>query len=165
MSSNIKIFLLCPVPNDQKPINEYIDLKENELINWTTLSNKKYQEFLFFRFLTIFFLFFPFTFSQIHFYFESLLINFLISLILLVFLLIGIFIRWEQVKQRFLMARLFYEEASWYDGQIWEKPLELIKNDKFITTQKIQPILNRLRTTLINFGILIILTFLILQFF
>jgi len=41
MNSNIKLFLLCPVPEDQKPINEYIGLKENPLTNWTTLSKKK----------------------------------------------------------------------------------------------------------------------------
>jgi hypothetical protein len=32
----IKIFFLCPVPNDQKPINEYIELKENSFINWAS---------------------------------------------------------------------------------------------------------------------------------
>ena len=42
MNTNIKIFLLCPVPEDQKPINEYIGLKENPLTNWTTLSKKNY---------------------------------------------------------------------------------------------------------------------------
>ena len=40
MINNIKIFLLCPVPEDQKPINVYIGLKENVLTNWTTLSKK-----------------------------------------------------------------------------------------------------------------------------
>ena len=29
MNPNIKIFLLCPVPEEQKPLNEYINLKEN----------------------------------------------------------------------------------------------------------------------------------------
>ena len=61
MNTNIKIFLLCPVPDDQKPINEYIGLKENQLTNWTTLSKKNYQKkifqlfifnFLFLSFLT-----------------------------------------------------------------------------------------------------------------
>ena len=42
MNSNIKIFLLCPVPETQKPINEYIALKENFLTNWTTLRKEKY---------------------------------------------------------------------------------------------------------------------------
>ena len=44
MVPNIKIFLLCPIPEDQKPINEYIDLKENPLFNWTALENEKYKQ-------------------------------------------------------------------------------------------------------------------------
>ena len=42
MNFNIKVFLLCPVPEDQKPINDYINIKENSLINWTMSSFKKY---------------------------------------------------------------------------------------------------------------------------
>ena len=53
MNTNIKFFLLCPVPDDQKPINEYIGLKENQLTNWTTLSKKiikKNSSTIFFNF-------------------------------------------------------------------------------------------------------------------
>ena len=42
MTPDIKVFLLCPIPEDQKPINEYIDFKENILTNWTKLSSKIY---------------------------------------------------------------------------------------------------------------------------
>ena len=40
MNSNIKIFLLCPVPEDQKPINEYLQLTENSLTKWVTFSTQ-----------------------------------------------------------------------------------------------------------------------------
>lgn len=52
--------------------------------------------------------------------------------------------RWENIKQRFIKSRLFYEEASWFDGQIWEKPAYILRNDKLIANQKIQPIIQRL---------------------
>ena len=42
MTLNIKIFLLCPIPDDQKPINEYINLKENDFTNLMLLSRKNY---------------------------------------------------------------------------------------------------------------------------
>jgi hypothetical protein len=42
MNTNIKIFLLCPIPDGQKPINEYINLKENFLTSWLTLKSEKY---------------------------------------------------------------------------------------------------------------------------
>jgi hypothetical protein len=63
------------------------------------------------------------------------------------FLLLVNFARWKQVEIRLSKSRLFYEEASWYDGQIWEN-LFYFKNDKLLSTQKIQPILQRILRTL-----------------
>jgi hypothetical protein len=62
-------------------------------------------------------------------------------LVIIQFFLLVILIRWITINQKFQNSRLIYEEASWYDGQIWEKPFFLIKNDKLISTQKIEPIL------------------------
>jgi hypothetical protein len=49
-------------------------------------------------------------------------------LCLYVFIVVN-FARWKQVEIRLSKSRLFYEEASWYDGQIWEN-LFYFKNDK-----------------------------------
>jgi|TARA_E500000178_G_scaffold290428_1_gene293889 hypothetical protein len=148
MNLNIKIFLLCPIPDDQKPISEYINLKENDFTNLMLLSRKNYFSKIFTNFLIYFVLSTPVTYifrlnAQLFlfnsFYAISLLIlNFFINLL-----------RWSQLLKRFRSTRLFYEEGSWYDGQIWEKPLELIKNDKLLVSQKIRPILKRLIKTLI----------------
>jgi hypothetical protein len=146
MSFNIKIFLLCPIPEDQKPINEYISLKENNLTNWITLVKRKYLGTLFQIFLTLFLICLTFTFDGI----ES--INQLIatfeqtsffSLAILNFVLIYILSNWKQVDNRFNTSRLIYEEGSWYTSEIWEKPISLIKNDKLISTQILQPIVLR----------------------
>ena len=67
---------------------------------------------------------------------------------LLFFLIVLIFSRWKQIEKDFNEPRLFYEEASWYDGQIWEKPFSILKNDKLISTQKIKPILERISRTI-----------------
>ena len=58
--------------------------------------------------------------------------------------------RWNEVKKRLNQARLFYEEASWYDGQIWEKPFIILKNDRLLVSQKLNPVLRRLTSTLIS---------------
>ena len=84
----------------------------------------------------------------IDFLLEWLLINISISLNLLFFLILLIFSRWKQIEKDFNEPRLFYEEASWYDGQIWEKPFSILKNDKLISTQKIKPILERISRTI-----------------
>lgn len=151
MNSNIKIFLLCPVPEEQKPINGYIGLKENQLTNWTTLSKKNYEKkllslFSFFFFLVSFFRLSSF--SDSRYLFDWFLITFSLSLTLLFFLILLIFFRWKQIEKDFNQPRLFYEEASWYDGQIWEKPFSILKNDKLISTQKIKPILQRISRTM-----------------
>ena len=128
MNLNIKIFLLCPIPDDQKPINEYINLKENDFTNFMLLSRKNYFSKLFINFLVGFVLSIPLSFlfnvsNQLFLYSTSYSISFLI---------LNFFInlsRWSQLLKRLRNSRLFYEEGSWYDGQYWEKPLELIKND------------------------------------
>lgn len=153
MNPNIKFFLLCPVPEDQKPINEYIALQENFLTSWTTLSPKNYEKrirtLLFFSFL-ITSMFQLDKFQGIYYIFDWSLQTLQLSTGFAIVILLIIFSRWLQIKYRFQQARLFYEEASWYDGQIWEKSLLLIKNDQLILSQKIQPIINRIKKTLIQ---------------
>lgn len=154
MISNIKIFLLCPVPEDQKPINEYIENKENFLFAWTTFRLFNYLKTLivFYIFLFSFNLFLEFT----SFSFEATSQKFLylclkslvITSVIFIFYLVIIIRRWTDIKKRFLNARLFYEEASWFDGQIWEKPFFLIKNDKLIVNNKIKPIIKRVKKTI-----------------
>jgi hypothetical protein len=146
MNLNIKIFLLCPIPEDQKPINQYIRFKENSFFNLPTFSKSilktKLKEFFFkiFFFLAI---------INIFFFFENFLIPFekifLISLSFFFFSLFILFFRWKEIAKLFCTARIFYEEASWYDGEIWEKPMGLIKNDKLIERQKIKPIFKKIK--------------------
>jgi hypothetical protein len=150
MNKNIKFFLLCPVPDEQKPINEYIGLKENFLTSWTTLTTKNYEKKIIsvatFFFLTIS-LFQVSSFQGIYYLTDWILENLFLTTLFLSFLFLILLSRWKQNENRFQQARLFYEEASWYDGQIWEKPLGVIKNDKLLSTQKIRPIRKRLEIT------------------
>jgi hypothetical protein len=133
----IKIFLLCPIPEEQKPIYEYITLKKyfSKFISFEInffVGNKKkisiqknkieknLNENIFISF------------------FKNCLQNFLI--LINVILCSSLFIRWEELKKRFNESTLFYEEASWYDGQIWEKPFSIIKNDRLLKTQILEQI-------------------------
>jgi len=151
MNTNIKIFLLCPVPEEQKPINLYIGLKENPLTNWTTLAKKNYQQrllsFFLFFFGVISLLRFPSLLAW-NYFLEWLCVNIIFSMLTLILLLGVIFFRWKQVEKDFNAPQIIYEEASWYDGQIWEKPFSIVKNDKLISTQKIKPILQRITRTI-----------------
>lgn len=147
MTSNIKIFILCPVPEEQKPINEYIQLKENSFQSW--------QNFSFSQKLVILFAFlglnsWSFVDLQIKYqtfnpniFLEKFVINSLIIFTFLFFLVLINFLRWKQISTKFKRARIIYEEISWYDGQIWEKPFSVLKNDKLLNLIKIQPFLKQ----------------------
>lgn len=177
INSNIKIYLFCPIPEDQKPINEYIELKENFLTNWACLSNEKYKNKLiyFFMYIFSFFLILQFLSVDLPFRLISFEKNFSFNFILkkLIFILFESFttfmlflglnwFKWKEMNTRFTSSRLFYEEGSWYDGKIWEKPFSLIKNDKLLSIQKIEPILQRLLNTMyINLLFLFIFSFLV----
>ena len=150
MISKLKLILLCPVPEDQKPISEYIGLKENPLTNWTTLSTKNYNAKLFSLFTSVFILLSILTFQDREFLGDWILSNLGISLNITLTLYFVIIWRWNEVKKRLNQARLFYEEASWYDGQIWEKPFIILKNDRLLVSQKLEPVLRRLTNTLVS---------------
>ena len=150
MSINIKKFLLCPVPEDQKPINEYIQIRENRFFSWVIGSNQKYfQNVLFLElfFFCCFLVFFNFDFQNSS--FQTFLIAFKNSFHFLLIYLFLIFIKWVELNKRFQNSRLVYEEGSWYDSEVWEKPFFLIKNDKLISIQKIEPFIKRLFDTLL----------------
>lgn len=168
MISNIKIFLLCPIPEDQKPINEYLDLLENNFFNWNGFTTKLYNIKLLNR-LGLYFLIFCFLrLERIH---ENskitnwLVINLGLGLTIFVFSLVFNFLRWKDLGKKFSDSQIFYEESSWFDSQTWEKPFFLIKNDKLIFHQKIIPILRRLGRTIFKSLLLYFLFLLFFDFF
>jgi hypothetical protein len=109
--NSIKIFLLCPIPDDQKPMNEYINLKK-----YLVEKSKKSISSSFDNFTNDL---------------KQIFINF--------FLLI----RWKEIEKRLSLPSILYEEGSWYDSQIWEKPFSMIKNDRLISTQTVKPVLKK----------------------
>jgi len=160
----VDLFFFCPIPEDQKPITEYLELKQNSFNNWVTRSSKTYFNSLFFIFFLTLILFsiisFPFinSFHLLDLFSFSTKFFFLLFLIFFSIILFPFF-RWLELNKRLKKARLFYEEGSWYDGKIWNKPFSLIKNEKLLAFQKIEPILQRLLRTLFSVFFLVIFFF------
>jgi hypothetical protein len=120
----IKIFLLCPIPEEQKPIHEYINLKKY----FPKKIDSQFKENSPNLFIDRIFLFLLF-----------------LKRILSTFFLI---VRWKEIEKRFNQSSLVYEEGSWYDGQIWEKSFSMIKNDRLLNSQIVQASLPRLKENL-----------------
>jgi hypothetical protein len=157
----LKSFLFCSIPENQKPITDYIETKENSFLNWVLYNKITFFKKMFYLLITNCFIMSIIFFSisekdrlfQNSFFFSGILIGMIISLISICF-------PWIEIRNRFFKARIFYEEASWFDSQLWDKPFFLLKTDRLLVLHKIQPLLKRLFLTFcIVLTIIIILTF------
>jgi len=136
----------CPVPREQQPTNEYIELSKSIIFSWP--KTKKSLIFILIKFwLGAFVLFMIISSGSVYFktsllrytllsFFGSLSIPFLISL--------RLYLGWNHVFKRLTSERVEYEESGWYDGQIWIKPLVLKEKESLIASIEVKPILKNL---------------------
>ena len=144
----------CPVPVDQRPINEYNELKTSPFFFWTTKPLKSYLTTLV-TFTTIVYVAVSLliTVSMAN---TELVVNFLgysltFGSVILIFCLLRVYLGWIYIYERLVKASVTYEESGWYDGQTWIKPPESLIQDKLIATYELLPILTRLKQSLIFF--------------
>ena len=161
MNFNIKIFLLCTIPEGQKPINEYINFNNNFLTRLIYFKEKNnYIKIYSFIFLLFFLFINSINFSSL--LLKNVLITFFLSNFSFIIFYFNNLIKWKNLENRFNNSRIIYEEGSWYDSQIWEKPFLLIKTEKLIASQKIFPFVNQLS---FNIFLFLISNFIMLPFF
>jgi len=138
--NSIKIFLLCPIPDEQKPINEYINLKK-------FLNAEKVNKFTKLRY------------SELNTKTNNTFINFFLKQFKQILINLALIIRWKEIEKRLNLPNILYEEGSWYDSQIWEKPFSMIKNDRLICSQTIKPFLKKNFISLLVFLIFFLTSF------
>ena len=154
--------MTCPVPKDQQPLNEYIELKEAFFYRWAKLARSQYLKVLFLMWLGFTVIFSPVAMSiaspsrHLWQFICVASIGGMVGLILPVLLLLS---GWSHVKQRLDSAKIFYEESGWYDGQTWEKPEADLTKDRLLVAYEIKPILSRLQITLLTIIGLLALSF------
>ena len=136
----------CPVPREQQPTNEFIELSKSTIFSWH--KTKKSLISVLIRFwVGAFVLFLIISSGSIYFktsilkyillsFFSSLSIPFLIS--------IRLYLGWQHVFKRLTSERVEYEESGWYDGQVWIKPLVLKEKESLIASIEVKPILKNL---------------------
>ncbi len=133
----------CPVPREQQPTNEFIELSKSIIFSWP--KTKKSLILVLLKFwLFAFIIFFIISSGSIYFK-TSLLRYFLLSFFgsLSVPLLISIklYLGWNHVFKRLTSEKVEYEESGWYDGQVWIKPLVLKEKESLIALIEVKPIL------------------------
>ena len=136
----------CPVPKDQQPTNEFIELSKSKIFTWP--KSKKSFTFILLKFwLGTFFIFVVISSGSV--YFETytlryLLLSFFSSLVLPFLLSIRLYLGWSHIFKRLTSEKVEYEESGWYDGQIWIKPVKLKEKETLIAFLEVKPILKNL---------------------
>lgn len=146
--------LYCPVPEEQRPLNEYLNLKSSFFFSWPTFEIKKYIiKFITLAQTTLIFsvpisnYFYSFT----EFPYKFIILNCFIIITIEIFIIIRIYLGWLYIQKRLNKPIIEYEESGWYDGQIWIKPIKILKQDRLICYYKVLPIINRVQKTIVYF--------------
>ena len=136
----------CPVPKEQQPTNEFIELSKSNFFCWP--KSKKSLLLILIKLWTGSFLLFLIISSGSVYFKTSLLKYILLSLLTslsIPFLItIRLYLGWNHVFKRLISEKVEYEESGWYDGQIWIKPVNLKEKESLIASKEVKPILNNL---------------------
>ena len=136
----------CPVPKEQQPTNEFIELSRSTIFSWP--KTKKSLIFVLIKFwLGSFILFLVISSGSIYFktsIIKYTLISLFSSLSIPLLISIRLYLGWNHVFKRLTSEKVEYEESGWYDGQVWIKPLVLKEKESLIASIEVKPILKNL---------------------
>ena len=136
----------CPVPREQQPTNEFIELSNSIIFSWPK-TKKALISVLIKFWLAAFVLFLGISSGSIYFktsVMKYTLISFFSSLTIPLLISIKLYLGWNHVFKRLNSERVEYEESGWYDGQVWLKPLVLKEKESLIASVEVKPILKNL---------------------
>jgi Conserved in the green lineage and diatoms 27 len=159
--------LSCPVPQKQRPINEYMELVQSNFFNWPIQK----EDILIQKILKSFSFFFIFCFPFSNLFYslnQSWIFLFLLNTSCTIFIILLILLRlllaWTYIKKRLYSPSVFYEESGWYDGRVWVKSKNILVQDRFIYTYQVLPAIRKLKKALI-FILCLFVSLLLLFFF
>ena len=146
--------IVCPVPLNQRPLNEFNSISKSWINSWPLLEKNIFYRKLLYSWLIII------PFSLIISYGSDYLKNNILdltftsltaSLLFPILLLCRQWLTWIYIYKRLYSEKIEYEESGWYDGQIWEKPIDWRAKDLLIAQNQVKPILNHLEMIIIIF--------------
>ena len=136
----------CPVPLEQQPTNEFIELSKSVIFSWP--KTKKSLIIVLFKFwVGTFILFLVISSGSIYFktsIIKYILLSFFSSLSIPLLISLRLYLGWNHVFKRLNSESVEYEESGWYDGQVWIKPLVLKERESLIASNEVKPILKNL---------------------
>ena len=136
----------CPVPREQQPTNEFIELSKSKIFSWP--KTKKSLILVLIKFwIGTFVLFIIISSGSVYFktsLLKYILLSFFSSLSIPLLISIRLYLGWNHIFKRLTSEKVEYEESGWYDGQVWENPLVLKEKESLIASIEVKPILKNL---------------------
>ena len=159
--------IVCPVPPNQRPLNEFNSIRNSWIISWPFLKRSIFYGKLALSWLFITPISLTISYGSDYLknnIFDLIFVSFTASLLFPILLLIRQWLSWVYIYKRLNSETIEYEESGWYDGQVWEKPIEWRSKDLLIAQHQVKPILNHLEKIIIIILVSIILfSFLLLE--
>ena len=156
----------CPVPREQQPTNEFIELSKSKIFSWP--KTKKSLILILIKFwVGAFVIFLVISSGSVYFKTSLLkytLLSFFSSLSIPLLISIRLYLGWNHIFKRLQSEKVEYEESGWYDGQVWEKPLVLKEKESLIASIEVKPILKNLIQILSIISVLALSGILIFQY-
>ena len=143
---------ICPVPPNQRPLNEFNSIRNSWIISWPFLERNIFYRKLIFSWLLITPVSLTISYGSDYLknnIFELIFISLTASIAFPILLLIRQWLSWIYIYKRLNSENIEYEESGWYDGQTWEKPIDWRAKDLLIAQYQIKPVLNHLEVIIV----------------
>jgi hypothetical protein len=149
----------CPVPPEQRPLEQYRELQASWFFAWPHASFQGLAVPLGRAWLIAM----PFTLLVAtgsvplrHDLPQLVAAGGVAALVVPLLLLVRQWLGWSNLQRRLTATGVEYEESGWYDGQVWEKPLSWRQQDLLVARHQVMPVLQRLQRGLVATALLLL---------
>ena len=144
--------IICPVPINQRPLNEFNSIRNSWIISWPLLQKSNFYRKLIFSWILITPITLRISYGSDYLrnnISDLMFTSLTTSLLLPILLLFRQWLSWVYVYKRLNSENIEYEESGWYDGQVWEKPIDWRAKDLLIAQHQVKPVLAHLEKIII----------------
>ena len=144
---------ICPVPLKQRPLNEFNSIRNSWIISWPLLEKNIFYRKLLHSWIFITPITLTISYGSNYLksnIFDLILISLTAALLCPILLLSRQWLSWIYIYKRLNSEKIEYEESGWYDGQVWEKPIDWRAKELLIAQHQVKPILSHLKKLIIT---------------